>query len=196
MSERAIRLMTADEFLEWDLLQEERHELIDGVPVAMTGAKQRHDRVVVNALATLSVGLRGRTCVPFTDDVAIRVPNGNVRRPDIGLHCEPFDDDAIFSARPRLVIEVLSRSTDAFDRVMKLEEYKTVPSLEYILLASPEAADVMLWSRDEGDWRSRRLFGLDAVIEFPKLDVALPLADLYAGVRFPRRPRLVWDEPS
>ncbi len=194
MSDRAIIQMAADEFLEWDLGQEERHELIDGVPVAMAGAKLRHDRVVVNAVVALGVGLRGSRCEPFSADVAIRIPNGNVRRPDVGVHCEPFDDEAAFSACPRLVVEVLSRSTSQFDQFVKLEEYKTVACLDYILLVNPEAPDVMLWSRGGDEWRQRRLLGQESLIELPKLTVVLPLTELYAGVRFPPRQRLVFEE--
>jgi Uma2 family endonuclease len=70
--------MTVDQFLEWQLRQERLHELVDGVPVLplkmMTGATQRHDRVVVNVLANLVNKLRGQPCRPMTDDVAVRIP--------------------------------------------------------------------------------------------------------------------------
>jgi Uma2 family endonuclease len=198
MSERSIRRMTADEFLEWDLTQPDaRHELVDGVPVAMTGASQRHDLVVVNTLAELRTKLRGGPCRPLTPDVAVKIPNGQVRRPDVTVHCAGFDERALFAAEPRLVVEVLSPSTRAFDRVRKLEEYKSVPTLAHILLIDPDAPEVMLWSRDAGGtWGLAIIEGRDAVVELGALDMSLRLADLYEGLTFQPVPRLVIDPPS
>jgi Uma2 family endonuclease len=198
MSEGAIRRMTADEFLEWDLTAPDcRHELVDGVPVAMTGASQRHDLVVVNTLTELRVKLRGGPCRVLTPDVAVKIPNGRVRRPDVGVHCTAFDDRALFAAQPRLVVEVLSPSTRAFDRDRKVEEYKSVPSLAHILLIDPDAPEIMLWSRDQaGTWTLAIVEGLEAVVELGALGVSLRLADLYDGPTFSSGPRLVQDTPS
>ncbi len=189
MSQSALRRMTADEFLEWDLDQPDaRHELIDGVPVAMTGARRRHDRVVVNALAELRSRLRAGPCLPFTADTAVRIPNGNVRRSDVGIVCGPDDDDLTYAAAPRLVVGVLSPTTRSFDRARKLEEYKSVPSLDHILLVDPDAPEVILWSRDAARrWIDVLIEGIGAVIDLPALGVALPLAELYAGLSFQSR---------
>jgi len=197
MSEGAIRRMTADEFLQWDLTAPDcRHELVDGVPVAMTGASQRHDLIVVNVLAELRAGLRGGPCRPLTADVAVRIPNGQVRRPDVGVHCSGFNEGAVFAAEPRLVVEVLSPSTRTFDRLGKVEEYKSVPSLAHILLIDPDAPKAMLWSRDAaGEWGHAVLAGLEASVALPAVGVSLRLADLYEGLTFQPAPRLVIDPP-
>jgi Uma2 family endonuclease len=101
------------------------------VPRAMTGATQRHDMVVVNAL----------------------------------------------------VLEVLSPSTSEIDRLEKLEEFKTIPSIEYILIAEPGAARVLLYARTEGrGWTSLSYIGLDSVLPLPALARTLPLSELYEGV--------------
>ena len=186
MSQSAVRRMTAEAFLQWDLDQPDaRHELIDGVPVAMTGARRRHDRIVVNALAELHGRLRGGPCLPFTADTAVRIPDGNVRRPDAGVVCGPDDDNLTYALAPRLVIEVLSPTTRAFDLARKLEEYRSVPSLDYILLVDPDAAEVILWSRDTTRaWTHTVIEGPESTIDLPALGIALPLADLYAGVSF------------
>ena len=186
MSQSALRRMTAEEFLQWDLDQPDaRHELIDGVPVAMTGARRRHDRIVVNALSQLDVRLRGGPCEAFTPDTAVRIPNGNVRRPDAGVVCGPDDDDLTYAAAPRLVIEVLSPTTRAFDLARKLEEYKSIASLDYILLVDPDMPEVILWSRSGArGWEHTVVEGLESTIDLPALRITLPLADLYARVRF------------
>jgi Uma2 family endonuclease len=192
MSERAVTRMSADEFLEWGLHQDERYELVDGVPVAMAGAKQRHDRIVMNVQAGLHAQLRGHKCRNFSADIAVRIPAGNIRRPDAGIDRADFADDATTAGAPFLVLEVLSPSTRDFDMIRKLEEYKTVPSLAHIVLVEADRAQVFHWSRVAGgEWRYELLEGLDGVVRMPEIDCALNLADAYDGLTFRLPPRLV-----
>ena len=139
MSERAARRMTVAEFLIWQLSQRDRYELVDGRPVAMTGTKLRHDRVTSNALSEIQRQLRaaGNPCDAFTDDIGILTKPGQLRRPDVSVLCPPFDEESMTSDRPRLVVEVLSDSTERVDRLIKLDEYKSLESLDYIILADP-----------------------------------------------------------
>ena len=189
MGQHALRRMGADEFLDWDINQPDaRHELIDGVPRAMTGAQRRHDLIITNGMRELGNRLLDGPCVPFTADIALRMSNGNVRRPDIGVDCGPIPDAFTYSAAPRLLIEVLSPSTRPLDQARKLEEYKSIGSLVYILLVEQLASEVMLWSRGPGGtWQHITLSGLDAVIDLPALDISLPLSGLYH--------RVVFDDP-
>jgi Uma2 family endonuclease len=177
--------MTPEEFFRWILDQEARHELVDGVPVMMAGADRRHDRIAVNMIRLLGDRLQGGRCQSFTSDTAIRIPAGNIRYPDLGVDCGAFDDSSLAANEPLLVVEILSPSTQAFDRTEKLEEYKTVPALSYILLVDPTAPQLRLYSRDgEAGWQTRGMAGLDAEIEFPRLAVTLPLREVYAGLDF------------
>lgn len=189
MSE-AVRLMEPDAFLDWCTSQEERYELVGGVPVAMAGAKRGHDRIVMNT--TLAVGnqSRGSPCQPFSADFAVRIPGGNIRRPDIGIDCGPFVPDDLAATDPRVVIEVLSPSTRTFDMIGKLREYQRVPSLRHIILIDPEEPRVLHWSRDpDGRWSDHAAEGLDAVIALTDPTLTLSLADLYEGLTFRPRPR-------
>jgi Uma2 family endonuclease len=197
MSQRAATRMSAEEFLEWGLHQELRYELVDGVPVAMAGAKQRHDRIVMNIQAGLYTQLRGKECRNFSADIAVRIPAGNVRRPDAGVDCGAFDDNATTAGAPFLVLEVLSPSTREFDMLRKLEEYKTIPGLAHIVLIDPDTPQAFHWSRTPGEnWRHALLEGLEAVIHLPEIDCTLGLADLYDGLTFRPPPRLVRDDPG
>lgn len=192
MSERAVERMGADEFLEWHLAQEQRYELVDGVPVAMAGAKRRHDRVVVNAIAALAGQLGTGPCQPFTSDTAVRIPNGNIRYPDAGIDCGTFNDGATWADAPTLVIEVLSESTRAFDLTRKLEEYKTVPSLNHIVFVGLDAPEIVHWHRESArSWESEVVEGLEAAVSMADLGLRIPLAALYAGLEFQQRFRLV-----
>lgn len=196
MSERAVRKMTADEFLAWNEGQERRHELVDGVPVAMAGARRRHDRVVVNALVALGARLGVGQCHPFSSDTAVRISEYQIRYPDAGVDCGTFHDEKLEADAPRLVIEVLSDTTRAFDLVEKLEEYKSVPSLRDIVLVDTDEPKLIHWGRrPDGAWGRRVVEGPDATLDVPDLGVALPLRVLYAGLTFHPKPRLVRDQP-
>lgn len=185
MSQRATRFMTAAEFLDWEPDVEEKFELIGGVPRMMTGASRRHDRIVVNVLRELSTKLRGSRCRAFTSDLAVVTGPDQVRRPDVGVECVDKEPDALRAAENiRLVVEVLSPSTRAFDLVGKVEEYKALAGLDAILLLDPDRPQASLWVGQEGSWSFRMQAGLDAAIELPSLGLRLALRDVYDGLTF------------
>lgn len=196
MSGHAIRRMAAAEFLEWGLDQELRHELVDGVPVAMAGAKRRHDRIVSNLHGLLFNALRGRHCQSFTADTGVRIPSGNICRPAAGIDCGDVIDDSTTADAPFLVIEVLSPSTRTFDMVRRLNEYQSVPSLCHIVMIDPDHPEAIHWSRAPGQsWVSRTIQGLDARITISDPPCDLDLATIHEGLTFPDRPRLVLEAP-
>lgn len=192
MSDAAIGRMQPDEFLEWGLHQELRYELVDGMPYAMSGAKRRHDQIVANSHGLLFNLLRDHRCRYFTADTAVRIPAGNIRRPDAGIDCGRFDDNAMAADAPYVVVEVLSPSTRQLYLVGKLEEYKTVPSMTHIVILDPDIAEAIHWSRDDGgEWHHATLEGLEAKIDLPEVGCALDLETLYSGLTFQPRPRVV-----
>jgi Uma2 family endonuclease len=188
MSEPRPRRMTADEFFEWQKSQDRSYELVDGVPIlplkAMTGATLRHDRVTTNATIHLGSQLRGGPCRMASTDVAIRIPTGGVRRPDLSVDCGAFADAAMEAQEPRLVLEVLSPSTASVDRVRKLDEYRSHPAIRVILLADTRTPKVAVWRRGGLAWQAEDYDGLDAVIELPEISARLSLAELYEGLTF------------
>lgn len=180
----ALKLMTPEAFLLWCLDQPDRWELVHGVPIRMmTGATQAHDRIVVSIIADLHQRLRGKPCRAHTADVASRMPEGNIRRPDVTIDCGPSDARSLESSAPTVFFEVLSPSTRTFDKVRKPEEYKGVPSLRHIVLIDPDRPRVWLWSRgEEGPWGDEDIDGLDGVIALTALGLTLPLATVYEDV--------------
>jgi Uma2 family endonuclease len=192
MSEATRQLLTVERFYAWLVGQDNKHELVDGVPVMMAGANRRHDRVVINAMRIIGNQLRGKTCQPFSSDTYIRIPSGNRRLPDLGVDCGPMEDDSIEASDPKLVVEVTSASTRTFDRTEKLEEYKTIGGLEYILHVDTNVPQVRLYWRDGSRaWATGKIAGLEAVVELPVLGLALSLSELYEGLTFVPRPTLV-----
>lgn len=178
--------MSTAEFFAYRGEEGVRYELVDGVLVrAMTGASQRHDLVLVNILATLHAKLRGSPCRASTDDLAVVVPNGNVRRPDVSVSCGTLDDRSQQLADPRLVVEVLSPSTRGIDLVRKLEEYKSVPGLSYILLVEPDVPHALLWRRGAAGWELEEVQGLDGGFDLPDIEASLSMAELYDRLTFP-----------
>lgn len=192
MSDTAIARMTPDAFLEWGQRQALHYELVDGVPYAMAGAKRRHDRIVMNLHAALVGHLRGHRCVPFSSDTAVRIPSGNIRRPDAGVDCGHFEDEALAADAPYLIVEVLSPTTRNLDMFQKLEEYKTVASIAHIVLIDPDVAEAIHWFRAAGEeWRYIKVEGLDSTVRLPEIGCSLPLGTLYDGLTFQPRPRVI-----
>jgi Uma2 family endonuclease len=111
------------------------------------------------------------------------------------VDCGRRDPNATKAALPRVVVEVLSPTTRDFDTIDKLDEYKMVESLERIVVIEPNAPEVIVWARGEGrSWRKAMRRGLDQEVEMPEIGVMLPLKEIYDGVEFPVRPRLIADE--
>ena len=196
MSEPVPRRWTAEEFFAWQERQKDRYELVGGFPVRMmAGAKNVHDDIVVNLLGELRNQLRGGGCRPFTGDGSIETIPGQIRRPDVGVDCGRRDPNGTKAALPRMVAEVLSPSTRDFDTFEKLEEYKQVDTLGYILVIEPNAPEAILWFRGADHfWQKRSVAGLEHEIDMPEIGVTLAMTDVYDGVEFPTRPRLVQGE--
>jgi Uma2 family endonuclease len=179
--------------------QAQRYELIDGEPVAMAGAKLRHDRVTGNAFSEIRRQLRAvaSPCDAFIADIGIRTPIGNIRRPDISVLCPPFDEEAATSGNPRVIVEVLSESTERVDRLIKLDEYKAIEALDCIIIViqaeSRRASGIGMRCVY---WRNASLQQADSIIEMPALGIAISLAAFYERVQVMPASWLksVWEE--
>ena len=183
MAEPGLRLMTPDEFFLWQLDQDERYELVEGVPTplrAMTGASNVHDVILINCILELGDRLRGKPCRVASADTALRTSIRNCRRPDVTVDCAPPDEKSFEARRAAVVVEVLSPSTRTIDRFTKLDEYRRHPTLRHILLIEPASFAAKLYSRPEGgEWLDADLLGKNAVIDLAAIDVSLPLGSLY-----------------
>ena len=198
MSDPVARRMTLEEFLAWQLGQEDLYEFVDGQPVGMAGAQVRHDRVTINAIVEIRQQLRasGSPCDVFSADIGIQTPAGHIRRPEMSVLCPPFDEGAVKTDKPRLVVEVLSETTADIDRFIKLDEYKAMSAIDYIIIVDPTRLSVGFWHRNaESVWRGEKLTEAETVIDMPKLGITISLESLYQRVHLESqmRPRLVWE---
>jgi Uma2 family endonuclease len=181
MSQARRETWTEAAFFAWHERQEQRYELVDGAPQAMTGANQRHNLVATNVYDALRQRLRGGPCRPTAFNTAVRIPGGNIRYPDLLVDCGPYRPEDYAASEPVLVVEVLSPSTKAFDQTRKLEEYRAVPTIRHMLVLDPEAPRAQLHSRGaDGQWAWTLLLGEAAEIALPALGITLPLGECYS----------------
>ena len=191
-----ITKITPEQFFAWVSGREERYELVDGEVVMMAGAGRRHDRIVLNLTAAIHSQIRGGPCQTFTGDTYVATNLTTRRMPDLGVDRGKPDDDSLLADKPALLVEVLSPTTGGFDVTVKLAEYQSLPSLNYILFVDTASPNVHLYSRDDdGRWKDIVLKGLEALVDFRKLNARLELQEIYSGLEFRPKPRLV-DLPS
>jgi Uma2 family endonuclease len=196
--------MTGDEFLLWCLTQEDKYELVDGVPVAMwqppsaaakvaggsvssvtgmAGASRRHDRITSNVIVSIGSQLRGTGCWAATSDTALRTKIKRIRRPDVTVECSPPDDATYEAQNPVATFEVLSPTTERTDKQVKLPEYMGHPKLRTIVLIDPKSMSVQVYERAaDGDWLGRRLTTPTDEILIAGTSAKLTLADIYEDV--------------
>ena len=190
------RPWSLEEFFSWQERQDERYELVNGRPLKlMAGAKNVHDDIVMNFAMALGPQARRSGCRPFSGDGAVETYPGQIRRPDFGVDCGRRDREGYTAAAPRLVVEVLSPSTRDLPTIRKVEDYKSLPGLDYILLVEPNTPEVRVWSRDEArEWRETEVTDLEAAIPLPSLSATLEMRAIYEGVEFPPKGRLLFPD--
>jgi Uma2 family endonuclease len=192
MQPSAVQTISPEEFFAWVAGQDEHFELVEGEIVMMAGAGRRHDSIVVNLTAAVHSQVRGGPCQTFTSDTYVSTSPSTRRMPDLGVDSGKPDDDSRTADKPALVIEVLSPTTGGFDVTVKLAEYQSLPSMDYILFVDTEMPTAHLYIRDkDGRWDDLIVKGIDAAMDLRKLNVVLKLAEIYDGLQFRERPRLV-----
>ena len=185
MANVAYQPMSVEEFLVWQLDQEDRYELVDGLPVKMmSGASNYHDVIAVNVILSLGNQLRGTPCRVATADTAVRTRIRSARRADATVTCEPPMPDSYEAAAPRLVVEVLSRSNYGVHWERKLEEYRRRDGLQYILLIDSRRVAATLLTQAGASWEPTDFDRLTDSIDLPGIGCRLPMADIYAGLIF------------
>ena len=177
-------LVTDDEYIEHERRSETKHELIHGVIVAMAGASPVHNAIVGNLLRALGALLKDRRCLVFPSDQRVHIEaTGLFTYPDVSVACDEIHFHPKFRdtlLNPRVLVEVLSDSTEAYDRGAKFGHYRTIPSLQEYVLVSQHAHRVEHYRRlDSDQWVFTAYDGAAASVALPILGCALPLAEVY-----------------
>jgi Uma2 family endonuclease len=178
MASHAPQRMTLAAFLEWDDGTDRRYQLLDGVPVMMAPAVEAHGELA----AALAGEIRNRVKPPcrVISEAGITVPgrSDTYYVADLAVTCVPREPGRRMLAEPVLIVEVLSPSTELIDRLRKLADYRTLPSVREILIAFPDERRVEVQRRTAEGWRVEDLIG-QASIELSACDGPIPLEALY-----------------
>lgn len=180
-------LMSEQEYLAMERGSAAKHELWNGEAFAMTGGTLAHAMLAMNTGSALVHALRDRQCRVLSSDAKVHVPlmRGFVY-PDISVVCgeiRTYDETRDVLLNPVLVVEVLSESTEGFDRGDKFAGYRSIPSLLDYVLVSQLARRVEVYSRQhDGGWLLRSYDDEQRAITLPSIEVGLALGEVYRGV--------------
>ena len=184
--------MTRDQFFDWAQAQEERYEFDGFQPVAMTGGTANHSRIIRNLHVALSARLGDTGCEALGPDAGIATVGSAVRYPDALVTCAKFPGTALLVPGAVVVFEVLSPTSDRTDRIDKVLEYRTVPSIRRYVILEHLDIGLTVFSRADGtaDWTATALTA-DKTLDMPELGIAVPVQEFYKGVDLPGTPPVV-----
>jgi Uma2 family endonuclease len=176
--------LSVDEYLEFDANSEHRHEYIDGVVYAMSGASENHELIAGNLFAAIHGHLRGSPCKPYISNFKLRLridQRDLFYYPDIMVACVREGVASHYLHHPKLIVEVLSASTESIDRREKFLSYKLIATVEEYVLASQDVAQITIYRRTE-KWAPRVHSGSDSMATFQSIGLSLALGQIYEGV--------------
>jgi Uma2 family endonuclease len=181
--------MSETEYLAYERESDNRHEYLNGKVFAMAGASWEHNQIFGTTFASLFAQLRGNPCRVNPSDQRLKVmATGLLTYPDLSVICgEPIFAGGEFDtiSNPLVIIEILSPSTEAYDRGEKFQHYREIETLQDYLLISQDKARIERYSKQEsGAWLLIDAIGLDTSIELPSISCVLALADVYENVEF------------
>ena len=182
-------IYTEAEYFEFERMNFGRWEYVNGEIRAMSGGTADHSAIAGNIIRTLGNALVPKGCRVFGSDMRVHTGDGVNTFPDISVVCGPLSfhrgrTDTL--ANPLLIVEVLSDSTEPYDRGEKFQHYRTIPTFTDYLLVSQHEARAELYTRRGDHWEYREVTSLDAALTLPSVEVTLVLSDVYALVD--------WDE--
>jgi Uma2 family endonuclease len=206
------RFYTVEEYLEFERNSEIKHEYINGriLPVyrdydcrAMAGASRSHNTLTMNVSTIVNVQLRGQTCQPWAQDMRVRIGEaGQYSYPDVLVACPPFEWDEAATQdtllNPKVIIEVLSPTTEAYDRGDKFDHYRHLASLTDYVLVSQEQRRIEHFRRQENDdWLLHIVEDEEDAVSIESIGCRLALHEVYERVEFaPARNGLPTENPQ
>lgn len=180
--------LTPEEYLAWERKSERKSEYLYGHRVAMSGASYQHTLLTMNISGELYIQLKNTTCEVHINDMRVRTsPEISYFYPDVLVVCgEPRFEDNVFDTllNPIVLVEVLSPSTERYDRGEKFTHYQHLTSLQEYLLVSQNEVRVDLYRRRDTHWQLTEFRSLDNVLPLVSIDCDLAVADIYRRVEF------------
>lgn len=192
------RRLTEAEYLEIERAAEFKSEFFDGEMFAMAGGTPQHSLIGTNLGREFGNRLANSRCVAYNADLRIKVmASGLCTYPDLSVICGPLQfaegtDDTVVN--PTALVEVLSSSTEAYDRGRKFEHYRQISTLqEYLLVSQTEPRIEQFVRQSDGRWLLNEALGMEKKLELPSLKITIALSEIFAKVNFvpgPIRPAL------
>ncbi|NJM06702.1 Uma2 family endonuclease [Candidatus Gracilibacteria bacterium] len=181
--------LTSEEYLLFERASEEKHEYIAGMAYLMAGGSKRHNRIAGSTYAALYAQLRRRNCIVYPSDMRVKSVQTNIYTyPDIAITCgnEQFEDEKEDTLlNPVVLIEVLSPSTEKYDRGKKFQHYRTILSLrEYVLIAQDDYHIERFARQSDNTWVFSEAIGKEATIELTSIQCVLALEEVYEKIDF------------
>lgn len=181
----ALRRMTVDEYLAFEERATEKHEFLDGQTYAMSGGTLEHSAVIASLLRDLGGVLRGAPCRPYDSNLRVKsMVTGLYTYPDVSIVCgKPVLEGEVRTTllNPKVIIEVLSPSTEAYDRGEKFAQYRTIASLAEYVLVSTSHRRIEVFTRRDDVWELR-VYGEGTQAELGSVGVKLAVDAVYEGV--------------
>jgi Uma2 family endonuclease len=181
--------LSYEEYLARERTADFKSEFYHGEAFAMVGGSPRHNTIGVNLVTALRNQLKGTPCRPFNSDQRIRIPaNGLATYPDISIVCGEFEldeQDKHAITNPVVLFEVLSNSTERYDRGKKFDLYRPLETFkEYVLVSQNEAHVERFLRQDDGSWVLNVIKGVDTTLPLASVNREIPLAVIYEDVEF------------
>jgi Uma2 family endonuclease len=181
--------LTPEQYLEIERAAEFRSEYYDGRMYAMARGTRNHQRLKDRLAFALNSRFRGGPCEAGTSDLRVRVSyNGLYTYPNVLVVCgesKLLDDHKDTLLNPVLIAEILSPSTERYDRIFKFSQYRQIEALQEYVIVSQSAPRVEIQRREaDGAWSLTEFVGIDAVCRFTSVDCEVPLSELYANISF------------
>jgi Uma2 family endonuclease len=185
MASHAHSFVSPEEYLEWELQTEHKNEYLNGQIFAMAGVSIHHGQIAGNIFGNLFIQLRGGRCKVHASDTRVRTHGASMYTyPDVMVFCGEAQvqkykgSDTLLN--PVVIFEVLSPSTQKYDRRRKFQMYREIPSLQAYILVSQDRVLVERYSRQpDGEWQRLALDGVDATLDLPSIPAKLKLSDIY-----------------
>jgi Uma2 family endonuclease len=181
------QFFTPEEYLELETQSPIKHEYIDGEIYAMAGTTDAHNTIAGNLFVLIRNHLRGTNCRAYFADLKVRLEKLNrFYYPDLLVTCNPQDQETpTYKQFPKLIVEILSDSTEAFDRGNKFHDYQTIESLEEYILVNTKYQRVEIFRRSpQTGWLFQTYTPTNATFFLHSLDLVISFTDLYEDIDF------------
>jgi Uma2 family endonuclease len=186
--------ITVEEYYDIEENEVYKSEFRDGEIIPMDGRSAEHCMIAANLIGEMSQRLKGKTCMPCDSNFRIKIPaTGLVTYPDASVFCkkiefDPQDKRQQTAINPTIVFEVLSKSTESYDRGKKAENYRQLESLKAYVLISQTSPHIEIYERHgDGFWFLTEAKGLDQELAIKSLGIQLPLAEVYDRIKFGKK---------